>query len=434
MPSRAEISSRVENVLRGLSFAALGLLIWLAFDRGRSETVVTARSANIESALADWSRMGISPDRIAVRLDSNPTPRQRDWLAALRGAGSQVSWSGSLSPVAVSVHPVTSPRGGLTILAAASGASPVIVSDDVGPLDTANARNGGASFSAPAATGIISARSGSTVATGLQHSTKPAKPLLVIGSAGWETKFVVTALEEDGWKVDASMRVAPGVSVTQGSSSAIDTSRYSAVIALDATAASRAQDIARYVAAGGGLVIAGPAAISDAFASLRASSPGRPDAPADLTSRAGAITLQSLPILPLSALRGDAIPIGRRGSLIVSAARRHVAGRVLQHGYVDTWRWRLGGGEKSADEHREWWTKLVASAAMRGTTTAEASEGKPVDDAPLARLVEALGPAASGSGPGLASRAASISLWWLFIILSLSLLTEWALRRLRGLR
>ena len=88
--------------MRGVSLVLLAWMLWLSLDRGRPETAVSAKSADLDQALADWSRRGLAPDRIAVELDSTPGPAQRDWLRALRGAGSSLERSGSLEPVAVS--------------------------------------------------------------------------------------------------------------------------------------------------------------------------------------------------------------------------------------------------------------------------------------------------------------------------------------------
>src|SRR5690349_784365 len=109
MPSRAEIRGGVENVLRGASLVLLAWMLWLSLDSGRPDTVVTARSANLGAALGDWSRSGLPPDRISIQLDSTPRADQRDWLRALRGAGSRVTWSGDLAPVAVSTRSIAAP-------------------------------------------------------------------------------------------------------------------------------------------------------------------------------------------------------------------------------------------------------------------------------------------------------------------------------------
>jgi hypothetical protein len=433
MRSRAEVRALIESALRVLSIGLLAWMLWLAVDRDRADRVESASSATLTSSLARWSTAGVAPDRIAVELDSTPSPAARDWLAALRGAGSEVAWSGDLAPAGIEVQPVRSPRGGYTALTAARNGAPVIVSDEVGPIDTANASGGGSAFTIPSATGVISASSGKSTARALLPQPVSVKRLLVLGSAGWETKFAVLALEEDGWKVDASMYVAPGVTVTQGAVSQIDTARYSAVIALDGSAASRAGDIARYVVSGGGLVIAGSAASIEGLSALRAGSPGRMEAPEALSAEAGSTTLSSLPVIPVAGLRPDAVALDRRGAAVAVAARRHGAGRVIQTGYLDTWRWRMSGADKSSDAHRAWWTRAVASVAYAGIT-APAPAAEQLSAAPVAHLVESLGVPTPVPQQSLASATGAISLWLLFGLLAASLLGEWASRRLRGMR
>lgn len=431
MRSRAEVRGKIETALRAVSLTILAWMLWLSLDRGRPEAVVSARSANLASAVRGWSRAGIAADRIAVQLDSTPSPLEREWLRALRGAGSDVRWSGDLPAAAVSVQAVASPRGGWNVLTAAPGKTRVRIADDIGTLDTADARSGGARFAVPSASGVIHAKVGGTTARAPLGDSVQVKRVLVIGSAGWESKFVVAALEEDGWKVDSDMYVARGANVRQGSLSPIDTSRYSAVVALDGSAASRASEIARYAASGGGVILAGSAGSLDAFTQIRAGAPGRAQSAPALESEPGSTTLRSLSVIPIASLRGDAIVLERRDGIIAAAARRHDAGRVLQEGYLDTWRWRMSGGDASPAEHRAWWTRAVASVAY-APHFASASNVV-IDDAPVARLVEALGPSSGRPGSALAA-AGSVSLWWLFALLSFCLLAEWASRRLRGSR
>jgi hypothetical protein len=432
MPSRAEIRGGAENVLRVLSIGILAWMLWLSLDRAQPDTAVSARSTGLATALRDWSSRGIPPDRITAQLDSIPSAVQADWLRALRGAGSDVAWNGDLPAIAVGAERVVSPRGGFTVLVSAPGKMSVRLEDEVGTLDTATAANGGVRFSIPSATGEIRAIAGNAIASTLLPDSVQPRRVLVIGGAGWESKFVVAALEEDGWKVDADMRVAPGVTVTQGSLSQIDTARYSAVIALDGTAASRASEIVRYAASGGGVILAGGSAALEAFGAIRPGVPGRITSGATMAAEPGSASLRSLSINPVAALRGDAIPLERREGSITTAARRHEAGRVLQLGYADTWRWRMSGGDASPDEHREWWTRSVASVAYAPRSLAAAASE--ADKAPVARLVATLGPPSTHPEASLASTAASVSLWLLAAVLALSLLGEWASRRLRGMR
>lgn len=430
MPSRAEIRGTLELALRATSIAILGWMLWLSLDSGRPELAVSAHSANLASALRDWSSAGVAPDRVAIRLDSTPSRVERDWMRALGHSGSSVSWSGNLPASAVAVHPVASPRGGLTVLVAAPSANRVTIEDELGLIEGATAAGGGALFGVPSAVGRVLAKVGSTRARAVTADSIRLGRVLVLGNAGWESKFVTSALEEAGWKVDAVMRVAPSVAVTQGALSVIDTSRYSAVVALDGSAVSQSSEIRRYVASGGGLVLGGATGSLDAFASLRAGVAGRVQTPSVLDAQPGSTTLESLSLLPIGSLRRDAVRLDVRRGATAAAARRHGSGRVVQQGYIDTWRWRMSGGDNAPAAHREWWTRLVSSVAYAPIVR---SADETADNAPNARLIEALGPPSRPSA-SLATAAGSISLWLLFAILSISLLGEWASRRLRGLR
>lgn len=430
MPSRAEVRGGFESVLRVVSIAILAWLLWQSLDRTRSEQVVSARSSNIAAELRDWSRAGIAPNRASIQLDSAPDPVERDWMRAIGHSGTRVQWKGNLPASAVAAQPIASPRGGIRALVAAPNSNRVSIEDNLGLIEGANAHAGGASFDIPVASGNLVAAVGATKATADPVDSIRIGRVLVIGTAGWESKFVTAALEEDGWRVDADIRVAPAVAVTQGALAPIDTARYSAVIALDGTAASGASDISRYVSSGGGLVLAGAAGSLDAFSALRAGTTGNVQTPSVLESEPGSLTRKSLSVVPIVSLKPDAIRLESADGITTTAARRHNQGRVLQEGYLDTWRWRMSGGDRSPSEHREWWTKAVASVAYAPVVRAPAINS---DNAPVARLVEALGPA-SQAGTSPASNARSMSLWLLFAILASSLLGEWTSRRMRGQR
>lgn len=418
--------------LRVLSVAIIAFMFWQSLDHGPVDSIVSGKTANLRTALRDWTRSGIAPNRISVQLDSVPSRRDRDWLAALRASGSNVSWNGSLPAVGFDVQPVASPSGGYRMLVSAPAGSSVVISDAIGPIDTLHAVSGGASVNVRSASGEVTATTAGTTARATLPDTLKIRRVLVIGDADWESKFVVAALEEDGWKVDAQTHLAPGVSVTQGSVTPIDTSRYSAVIALDHSAAPYASEITRFANMGGGVVIGAGAAGLESLSPLRAGAPGRIDVASATASEPGSVTLQSLSVLPVSAMKSDAIPLDRRGGNIAVAARRSGGGRVIQLGYVDTWRWRMSGGENSVADHRKWWTSSVAGVAYAPASAPTVSET--ADNAPLARLIESLGKPTPAAKAPLASTAASISLWWLFAILSLSLLAEWVSRRTRGVR
>jgi hypothetical protein len=90
----------------------------------------------------------------------------------------------------------------------------------------------------------------------------------------------------------------------------------------------------------------------------------------------------------------------------------------------------MGGADESPEQHRAWWTRMVASVAYAPHYARPGAVES--DAAPVAQLFDALGGPSRMPGQSLANAAGSISLWMLFVILSLSLLAEWASRRLRG--
>jgi hypothetical protein len=442
LDSRREI---LEGVLRTASICLLGWMLWSSLHHDRTYKVNSARSADLMRALREWTLADAEPADIHVQLDSTPSPLERDWLAALRAAGSRVSWGGALPALGVDVQPVAAPHGGLAVLVAAPSGATVVLSDRVGVIDSSTARDGGARFTIAAANAGLVARAAGSRARAPVPTPSRVRRVLVLGAAGWESKFVVAALEEDGWTVDAVLHVAPNVDVTQGAAGAIDTSRYSAVIALDSTAAPRAAQVVRFVASGGGLILVGSAATIGALAPVRVGTGGRMDPATVRAGDAGPTTLQTLAAAPLTGLADDAVVLSRRGGAVMAAARRHVGGRVLQLGYEDDWRWRMAGGETSVADHRAWWTRAVASVAYtpradsvpRRTNAdgfaASAGAGG-ADQAPVASLIGAIGPASAGAIVVGERRLPRTPASWLFALLAFCLLAEWTSRRSRGAR
>src|SRR6185503_12929742 len=233
MPSRAEMRIRIEQVLRGIVIIALAVMLWQSLHGQSNAGARTVSARGIRpSALADWSTLAKAPATIHVQLNSVPSTIERAWLSALAGAGSAVTWSGDIAPLMIEAQPVASPSGGTKVLVAAPTGS-VVVNDDVGPIDTLRAQSAGAMLSLSASQDRLTARVKGSAASTSTADSLTLHRVLVIADAGWESNFAIAALEEEGWKVDASIRVAPGVNVTQGSVAVIDTSRYSAVVALD---------------------------------------------------------------------------------------------------------------------------------------------------------------------------------------------------------
>ena len=236
-------------VERTARLVAIGMLLWSAWAIGRRRTVETS----VRGARADWTAQAVR-----LTLDSTPSPADRDWLVALRRNGVGVTWSWRRTPptpLAVAVAPLADPAGATHIAVAAPGGTPVALADRLGPIDTGRAVSGGVTVIMPAALETIRADGArATVADSLI-----LRPLLVLGTLGWETKFVIRSLEERGWKVDARLSIDPRHTVSQGPSTPIDTGHYAAVLAMDSGARGAAEQIQRYAQQGGGVIIAGSA-------------------------------------------------------------------------------------------------------------------------------------------------------------------------------
>ncbi|HUF28966.1 MAG TPA: hypothetical protein VMM18_18435 [Gemmatimonadaceae bacterium] len=415
--------------------AAVALLAWMLVralgPAGPAPPLLIAEPRT--DALAALS--GSLPSRVHATFREAPEPVVRDWLVALRRSGRSVSWSGdSLVGAAASVEPIVAPRGGVRVRVAAPAGMDIVIGDAAGALDTVSSVGGGATLAARMVVGdlTVAARGGAgaggaKVAPG-EHAS--VRDVLVLGRAGWESKFVIAALEEEGWRVTARLAVAPGAWVTQGTLAAIDTSRFAAVVAIDTVAAEWGGEIARYVRGGGGFVLAGGAAASPAFRTI---APGRPAmyVAADPVAPPDSAPRRVLGVQPITSLASDAVVLERRGTAVTAAARRVALGRVAQIGYVDTWRWRMAGGEGATEAHREWWSKVVSSVAHAPAQSGAAEEGA-VDAAPHARLVDALGePSAS---PRAARPAREPLMSWVLVLAVSLLIGSWGSRRLRGAR
>jgi hypothetical protein len=419
--------SRFEIACR---FAAFGLIGWLLGDSvipSTPRTLDRATGADVATRLAAWTR---APATTALHgvLPNTPDGWVVDWLAALRHSNHAVSWSGSPPALAVAVEALSDPNGGVRIDVAAPQGSTVVLHDRGGAIDSARVVGFGASVVTPIAIGSITARLGAEHAVAAEPEAVSARSIVVIGVAGWEGKFIVSALEEQGWPVIAKFSVAPNVDVAQGAIATLDTSRVAAIIAIDSLVQSQAAAVERFVRSGGGLVLAGPSSLSPALRSLAPGSLGartRPALQASDTMRLG-----STGFYPVAALNAGGIALDRRSDGIALAARRVGAGRVLQVGYDDSWRWRMAGAQGSERAHREWWSRIVSAVAYVPTPARPATIGS--ESAPLARLIDRLGPpqtapAWQGSRNPLDERI-------LLTAIMILLIAEWGSRRLRGLR
>ena len=420
----------VELIARVLALILIASAIWLAFASRPAGTATTRVNGASGDALAD---LALSPvRRVHLALGEAPNILERDWLVAVRRAGTLVGWSdaGIAPPAAIAITRAADPASAVTIAVAARDTATLRIADTLGVIDSVAPEGIGARITAPAVQGSVRVALGDRLlATGTAPGERVLRPLLVMGSAGWETKFVIAALEERGWTVHTRVRVSPTAMASQGPQLPLDTASYSAILLLDSTSAVAAPSLVRYVRAGGGLVIAGTAARIPALTAIAPARAGAPVAGSLLRS-ASANGREGLPLFPLVSLRPDAIAIDGRDDHIVAAARREGAGRVITIGETETWRWRMSGGEGAPAEHREWWSRVVASAAY-----APLYEPPAIDPeaAPYAALIDALGDPVTAPPQG-SSRAAPHLPWWLGVAILLLLLTEWYSRRLRGER
>src|SRR5512146_2749262 len=422
---------RLELGCRIAAFAVLGWLIGASLVPAGDRSAERATSRDIGERLAGWTRL---PSAVALHADFPiaPDPYIADWLGALRRAGHAVAWSGAPPAVTIAADALADPAGGLRIDVAAPSGTDVTIRDAASAIDSVRVAALGATMTASIAVDSIVAETRGQRFSAPVPERAQVRAALVVGQAGWEGKFVARALEERGWTVIARFGVAPRVDVTQGAAAPLDTSRISVVIAIDSTIESLgggAAALERFVREGGGLVLVGAAGSSRAVASLAPGSLGPRTRPALLptdTIGLGATGFYRVrsraPHAPALAQRGG-------GGGVAVAARRVGAGRVLQVGYDDSWRWRMAGGPGSEAAHRRWWSRVAASVAYVPVGGSAGREGSGAE-APVAHLVDRIGPArAPVQRPG--SRRVDSRI--LMAIIMILLLTEWGSRRLRGL-
>ncbi len=427
---RSPAESRRPGLERLTHALALGILVWLLIrslsgagpgPRERSGT------KGLAAALARWSTVD-RPARVHAVVDGDVSPIGVDWLAALRRAGTPATWEGHPEPVAAVDDPVADPGGGSRVLVAARAGTRIALEDAFGPLDSVAAGPTGATFVVPSGPPWVRARAGILAARAATPDSLVFGRLLLLGRVGWESKFVAAALEERGWTVDARLALFPGRDLVSGRVERLDTSRYSAVIVLDSVAPSSLVGIGSYIRAGGGVILSGEALRAPALGALGAVRPGAALGAVEPFDTAAAQPRSSLGLLSIADRPGQII-LERRTGQVAVVARRIERGRLVIAGYQDTWRWRMAGRADAAEKHRDWWAGLVSGVARVGRVPRTVTGG-PVDEAPLAHLIDRLGPATPLAAGGEAGF--SISNGLLFGMLAGLFLLGWTSRRLRG--
>ena len=418
-----------EWLLRAALVALLATALWRALrERPAAAATRVVRTSTLARALHD-ATTGDRIGAVDLEVDSMPAAAHRVWLGALRAAGVSVRWRGTPPALGIATERVREPDAPVRVLLAADVGAALALSDSAGVLDTVRAERGGATLEAPDVVGAVRARRGAWSVEAAPPPAAAPRAVLVLGRAGWESRFVLAALGEAGWSVRARLPAAPGVAASDAGLLPIDTARYDVVVALDSSAADLAPAVARFVGTGGGLVAAGSATSLDA---LRGVLPARAGArlPGRILLDTDSVTPAALPIRPLTALRSDALALERHPAGVASAVRRAGPGRVLAIGYDESWRWRMLGGASGLPAHRAWWSRMVGLVApereSRGSTSG-------AEAAPVAALVSTLGPPTIAVVPP-ASRSTDALPLWLLALISAALLAETASRRFRGAR
>jgi hypothetical protein len=422
MRSRADLRIAAEWMARALLIGALALALWRSVHAGQAERVtLSADARGLPSALA---RATSSPlvRGLAVTIDSMPGGVERAWLAALRRAGVTVAWRGMVPGIAIAAEPTREPNARVRVLIAerVSGDSWALA-DSAGALDSLRIEDGGAAAEVQALVGSVRAVAGrfAAVARAPDHEHRTRR--MRVGRAGWESKFVAAALQESGWLVRSRQSVAPGVVVADAGILPIDTTRFSVVVALDSTAAALAPVVVRFVAQGGGLVLAGAAPALRGFAAIAPAQTG-PRQPGRILLDRDSLTRGDLPFRPLDVVRGDAVRLEGTASAPRTVVRRAGLGRVLTIAWDETWRWRMLGGATGQTAHRDWWSHTVALVAAVGDSGVAGGSD----------AVDALGPstpAVADARITLPGESLPIVLLALLVVL---LLAETASRRFRG--
>lgn len=427
MPSRGSRRARIaiERLLHGVALAALLWLAWRPQHARPADAIRSDAPASL-NALAAWSQA--AADTVSLALDSLPAPAERAWLRALRASGSTIRWSdpGS-SALAVAAEPVVDPAGGSRVMLASAVAGGAALRDAAGPLDSVSVQPGLTAVGTGGLVGALAVMAPSQRATAVPAATSDLRRVLVIGRAGWESRFTIAALEERGWSVDARLAISPTAAVEQGSWARPDTARHALAIVLDSSANAYAARLIGFVRDGGGLIVAGEAVRMPAFAAILPARAGvlvRPTPNAARTDSLGERGAR----YPLRDLRSDAVVLERLAAEPVAIARRERNGRVIQIGYAETWRRRMAPADGSVRRHREWWGRVAAAAAYAGAGIMATTAGS--DPAPWLSTRLALGAPSAGALRVVAPAREFGPM--LFTLILLALLTSWASRRLRG--
>ena len=430
-PERGSGSGRqiLEMALHVVAFALLAWTLWRILSPAPVTGARVVAEADLPAALREWSTTD-SVTSVHVRFTGAPTGVAREWLHAFPKTGTHVSWDrvtgGSLPATAADVEPVADPQGMIRTSVAGPVGSKIVLGDALGPIDSAIAPHGIVTFRMKPPFVSPTATVDNTIARPAPPDSIVLRRALVVGSATWEGKFIAEALQDEGWGVDVHFAVAPKNDVVTAKLPAIDTAHYALVVATDTALSGTEGAIRKFVASGGGLILSPDAVLG--LQSLAAGAVGQLIRPSPALS--DSFPKEGLALEPITQLVAGAVPLEHRGETMVTVAARRVEnGRVVQIAYPESWHWRMAAGDSGKMGHRQWWAGLAAAVAYapalsRATTTI-------ADPAPLSAMVDRMGPPTLVP-PQAAPAHVMLLPVWVFAVVILGLLVEWASRRLRG--
>ncbi len=425
--------------LHGIGLLCIVLLAWRLFTPVPDRVISASVSANgsLDASLVELLRA--RQDTIAVTLDGVPDARSRAALRAVRGSGQALRIESSAMPnaLAVASEQEWKASGGTRVQLVSGDSLRQPVTDAAGLIDSLAIDSTGLRTRSGPIAGVL--RMGGASALPLTYTEPADASVLVLGTATWESRFLIAALEEAGWLVDAAVSLSPKVTITQGATRTPSRGRHAVVVLLPGAPTAAVSALPGFVRGGGGLVIVGEAARMTGLASLRVGAPGT-----TISGEAGAEASDEprhgLDLVPIASLTSGSIALESRDGRVAVAARRVGAGRVLQVGYDNTWLWRMGGDDDSPEAHRRWWSTLLSGLVpVRGPTRGVAitPEHDTLDAAPVAALARDLGlPVIRTASSGMAPAATMIESFdprWLLACALLTLVASWTLRRWRGL-
>ena len=306
-----------------------------------------------------------------------PSPIERDSLAAVAATGVTVRWRGAVQPVAVELDGDAIGTSVRAAVATTVGTQ-VTIGDALGPLDSATVAAGGATFRFDGVgAGMAIRAAGEDLRLAPQRPT--ARSLAVFAPAGWESRFLLEAIEAAGGRVVARIRVGPRTFVTQGQPLPLDTATHGVAVVLGSLDPETAGQVRRFVRGGGGLVISPGGSGLDDLVPGRFGRLFRP--PASLSLPAAREDLVTRPIGRVSV---SATILETAGAGARTLVQRVGPGRVVQLADEDTWRLALAS-DAGRTAHERLWLTAIALASPRDVARPATGD----NPAPRAALVAA---------------------------------------------